>query len=133
MKPLVSIIIPTLDEAHMILPTLDAVAANGTPHDVIVVDGGSSDRTDELVQQRSASLIRATERSRAIQMNEGRRLAKGEALLFLHADTLIARVALARITNALRDRQIAGGAVARRYASRSLFLRTTCLLAELRG
>jgi glycosyltransferase involved in cell wall biosynthesis len=63
MKPLVSIIIPTLDEAHMILPTLDAVAANGTPHDVIVVDGGSSDRTDELVQQRSARLIRATERS----------------------------------------------------------------------
>lgn len=100
---------------------------------MIVVDGGSSDRTDELVQQRSASLIRATERSRAIQMNEGRRLAKGEALLFLHSDTLIARVALARITNALRDRQIAGGAFARRYASRSLFLRTTCLLAELRG
>jgi len=54
-------------------------------------------------------------------------------LLFLHADTLIAPVALARIANALRERQVAGGAFARRYSSRSLFLRTTCLLAELRG
>ena len=133
MKPLVSIIIPTLDEAHMILPTLDAIAANGTPHEVIVVDGGSSDKTDELAERSRVRLVRATERNRAIQMNEGRTLAKGEALLFLHVDTLIAPVALARIANALRDRQIAGGAFARRYASRSLFLRTTCLLAEVRG
>lgn len=117
----------------MILPTLDAIAANGTPHEVIVVDGGSSDKTDALAEQTGARLVHATERNRAIQMNEGRRLARGEVLLFLHADTLTAPVALARIANALRDRQIAGGAFARRYASRSLFLRATCLLADLRG
>jgi rSAM/selenodomain-associated transferase 2 len=133
MKPLVSIIIPTLDEVHTICPTLAAIATNETAHEVVVVDGGSSDGTADLAEQKGAHLVRATKRNRAIQMNEGRRLAAGEALLFLHADTLIARVALASITNALRDRQVAGGAFARRYASRSLFLRTTCLLAELRG
>jgi rSAM/selenodomain-associated transferase 2 len=133
MKPLVSIIIPTLNEVHAICPTLAAIATNETAHEVVVVDSGSSDGTADLAEQTGARLVRAKERNRAIQMNEGRRLAKGEFLLFLHADTLIAPVALASITNALRDRQVAGGAFARRYTSRSLFLRTTCLLAELRG
>jgi rSAM/selenodomain-associated transferase 2 len=133
MKPLVSIIIPTLDEVHAICPTLAAIATNDTVHEVVVVDGGSSDGTADLAEQKGARLVRAKERNRAIQMNEGRRLATGEALLFLHADTLIARGALASITNTLRDRQVVGGAFARRYASKSLFLRTTCLLAELRG
>jgi rSAM/selenodomain-associated transferase 2 len=133
MKPIISIIIPTLNEAHMLRPALDAIAANKTPHEAIVVDGGSSDGTAELAEQRGARLVRATARNRAIQMNEGRRLARGETLLFLHADTLIAPVALENIVDALRRRQVVGGAFARRYASRSVFLRATCLLAEFRG
>jgi glycosyltransferase involved in cell wall biosynthesis len=39
-KPVISIIIPTLDEAHTICPTLASIATNETPHEVIVVDGG---------------------------------------------------------------------------------------------
>jgi hypothetical protein len=77
--------------------------------------------------------MRATERNRASQMNHGRRLARGDVLLFLHADTLIARVALTKIIDALRRRQVVGGAFARRYASRSVFLLATCLLTEIRG
>jgi rSAM/selenodomain-associated transferase 2 len=133
MKPLVSIIIPTLDEVHTICPTLDAIAANATAHEVIVVDGGSSDKTADLAEQRGVHLVRATERNRAIQMNQGKTLAAGNTLLFLHADTLIAPEALTKITNALRERQVVGGAFARQYASRSAFLRITCLLAEIRG
>ena len=133
MKPPVSIIIPTLNEAHAIRPTLDAIAANGMAHEVIIADAGSSDATAELAEQRGIRLVRATERNRAIQMNEGKKVAGGDALLFLHADTLIAPEALTRITNALRERQVVGGAFARQYESRSLFLRMTCLLAELRG
>jgi rSAM/selenodomain-associated transferase 2 len=132
-KPLVSIIIPTLNEVHTICLTLDAIAANGTAHEVIVVDGGSSDGTADLAEQRGVRLVRATQCNRAIQMNQGKGLAAGNVLLFLHADTLIAPEALTKIADALRERQIAGGAFARQYASRSLFLRTTCLLAELRG
>ena len=133
MKPLVSIIIPTLNEVHTICLTLDAIAANGTAHEVIVVDGGSSDGTADLAEQRGVRLVRATQCNRAIQMNQGKGLAAGNVLLFLHADTLIAPEALTKIADALRERQIAGGAFARRSRSRSLFLRTTCLLAELRG
>jgi rSAM/selenodomain-associated transferase 2 len=133
MKPVVSIIIPTLNEAHLIVATLDAIGANTAPHEVIAVDGGSSDGTTELAEKRSDRLLRAAARNRATQMNEGRRLAKGDALLFLHADTLIAPVALEKIAKALSRREIVGGAFARRYASQSIFLRITCLLAELRG
>ncbi len=133
MKPLVSIIIPTLDEVNTICPTLDAIAANETVHELIVVDGGSSDKTADLAEQRGVHLVRATGRNRAIQMNQGKTMAAGNILLFLHADTLIAPQALTKITNALRERRVSGGAFARQYASRSLFLRTTCLLAELRA
>ena len=133
MKPVVSIIIPTLNEVHLISATLDAIGANTAPHEVIAVDGGSSDGTAELAEKRSDRLLRTSARNRAIQMNEGRRLAKGDALLFLHADTLIAPVALEKIAEALSRREIVGGAFARRYASPSIFLRITCLLAELRG
>jgi glycosyltransferase involved in cell wall biosynthesis len=62
MKPIVSIIIPTLDEAHTILPTLDAIAANETAHEAIVVDGASSDGTADIAEQRGVRVMRATER-----------------------------------------------------------------------
>ncbi len=133
MKAMISIIIPTLNEAHMLRPALNAIVANRTPYEVIVVDGGSSDGTVELAVQMGARVVRTTVRNRAIQMNEGRRFAQGEALLFLHADTLIAPVALEKITDALRKRAVVGGAFTRRYASRSVFLHATCLLAGLRG
>jgi rSAM/selenodomain-associated transferase 2 len=130
---MISIIIPTLNEAHMLRPALNAIALNSPPHEVVVVDGGSSDGTVELAEQMGARVVRATARNRAIQMNEGRCFAQGDALLFLHADTLIAPVALEKITHALRRRATVGGAFARRYASESVFLRATCLLAGLRG
>jgi rSAM/selenodomain-associated transferase 2 len=133
MNPIVSIIIPTLDEADTILPTLDAIAANETAHEAIVIDGGSSDGTADIAEQMGVRVVRATERNRASQMNHGSRLVKGDVLLFLHADTLIAPVALEKITDALRRRRVVGGAFVRRYASRSIFLMVTCLLAEIRG
>jgi rSAM/selenodomain-associated transferase 2 len=132
-RPIVSIIIPTLNEAHVIVPTLTAIEASMTPHEVIVVDGGSSDGTAELAKKRSDCVTCTSACNRGTQMNEGRKLARGDVLLFLHADTLIAPVALGKIVAALRPREVVGGAFARRYASPSTFLRITCLLAELRG
>jgi rSAM/selenodomain-associated transferase 2 len=132
-EPLISIIIPTLNEAHLILSTLDAIATNATRNEVIVVDGGSSDGTAELAEKKSERVLRTAERNRAIQMNQGRRLAHGHVLLFLHADTLLAPAALEAIASAMRRHQVVGGAFSRRYASQSVFLRATCLLAGLRG
>ena len=83
----VSIIVPTLNEAESIVGTLESLAAlRARGHEVIVVDGGSSDGSAELVRGRAERLILAAT-GRAVQMNAGARAASGDVLLFLHADS----------------------------------------------
>src|ERR671929_685874 len=87
MAPRLSIVMPVLNEAAAIgeaLATLAPLRARG--HEVIVVDGGSTDGTAELAAPLCDQVLRAP-RGRALQMNAGARVASGEALLFLHADT----------------------------------------------
>ena len=82
-----SIIIPTLNEADGIVDALNALSrlrADGV--EVIVADGGSQDRTAELVRSRCDKLVEAP-RGRGAQMNAGAQVATGDVLLFLHADT----------------------------------------------
>ncbi|MGH8377865.1 MAG: TIGR04283 family arsenosugar biosynthesis glycosyltransferase [Gammaproteobacteria bacterium] len=82
-----SIIIPTLNESALITDTLTALQAlRKTGHEVIVVDGGSDDGTPDRAQVMADVVIAAT-RGRAVQMNAGAELARGDVLLFLHADT----------------------------------------------
>ena len=85
--PRLSIIVPTLNEAARIGAALEALAplrAHG--HEVIVVDGGSDDATVDLARP-LADRVLTSARGRALQMNAGARAARGEALLFLHADS----------------------------------------------
>ncbi|MFW5816396.1 MAG: TIGR04283 family arsenosugar biosynthesis glycosyltransferase [Wenzhouxiangella sp.] len=85
----VSIIVPVLDESAVIAATLGRLAdlrRNGA--EVIVVDGGSSDGTCALAKPRCDRLL-LSEPGRAMQMNRGAAVARGELLLFLHADTLL--------------------------------------------
>ena len=82
-----SIIVPVLDEAELIAEALAALAplrARGS--EVIVVDGGSRDRTLELARPHADQVI-AAPRGRASQMNAGAAVARGDVFLFLHADT----------------------------------------------
>ncbi|MEM9664375.1 MAG: TIGR04283 family arsenosugar biosynthesis glycosyltransferase [Bacteroidota bacterium] len=81
-----SVIIPTLNEAHRIGATLQAVRAGAGPEvEVIVADGGSTDDTVRLAAP-LATVVHAP-RGRARQMNAGAREASGRLLYFLHADT----------------------------------------------
>jgi rSAM/selenodomain-associated transferase 2 len=82
-----SIVIPALNEAERIDAALQALAAlRRRGCEVIVVDGGSSDRTRELAEPLCDRVVSAA-RGRAVQMNAGAHHASGDALLFLHADT----------------------------------------------
>jgi rSAM/selenodomain-associated transferase 2 len=82
-----SIVVPVLDEAAGIAATLQALEPlRGRGAEVIVVDGGSRDRTAEIARPLSDRLLTAP-RGRAAQMNAGASAGQGEVLLFLHADT----------------------------------------------
>jgi rSAM/selenodomain-associated transferase 2 len=82
-----SIIIPTLNEAAGIVSALDALAAlRAAGCDVIVADGSSNDRTAALARPRCDQVV-IVPRGRGAQMNAGAAAARGDVLLFLHADT----------------------------------------------
>lgn len=87
----VSIIIPTLNEERSIERTLQRCRQE-KPFEIIVVDAGSTDRTVSIALKR-AQVIHAKP-GRANQMNAGAQTAKGDWLLFLHADTILPKGAL---------------------------------------
>lgn len=81
----VSVIIPTLNEAEnlkRLLPMLQAAQ----PLEILIADGGSTDATSTVAQQHGTCFL-PNERGRARQMNAAAKQARGEHLLFLHADT----------------------------------------------
>jgi rSAM/selenodomain-associated transferase 2 len=82
-----SIIVPTLNEAEQIVDTLRPLQPlRAAGHEILVVDGGSTDATAELAAPLADHVLRAG-RGRARQMNAGAEIARGDVLLFLHADT----------------------------------------------
>ncbi len=104
----VSVIIPALGEASHIHRTLSALAG-AREVEVIVVDGGSTDRTAEIARELGARLVRSPP-GRARQMNAGAAVARGDALLFLHADTLLPPGFEAQVRRALHRPGVAAGA-----------------------
>ena len=105
---LVSIIIPTLNEATTMRDLAASLGRLRGEFEVIVCDGGSADATVEVARQCGLRVIDAP-RGRGPQMNAGAQLAKGEALLFLHADTRLPEDALELVTGALVDEKVCGG------------------------
>lgn len=84
-----TVVVPALNEAAGIVRCLEALAPlRARGHEVIVVDGGSSDGTPRLAAPLADRVI-AAPRGRAAQMNAGAAAAAGDALLFLHADTVL--------------------------------------------
>jgi len=86
-KPLLSVIVPALDEAAALGRTLERIQrADGI--EVILCDGGSRDATREIAAQAGASVL-VSAGGRAARQNAGAAVARGRQLLFLHADTLL--------------------------------------------
>ena len=98
----ISFVIPTLNEAGTIGPGLQALQTyRRKGHEVIVVDGGSTDDT-RLQAEPLADQVLEAARGRAAQMNAGAQIASGEVLMFLHADTYLSDNADEGVLSALQ-------------------------------
>ncbi len=130
---MISIIIPTWNEAAHLPATLAALDASPEDKEIIVVDAGSDDETATIARAAGCHVIHAKTRQRASQLNTGAAAAGGEILFFLHADTLVQAAAMPRLEGVAGDPRIAGGGFARRFQPWSPLLACTCRLADWRG
>jgi len=112
---LVSIIIITLNEAENIEETIEKArlaahcpSGNKIPIEIIVSDGGSTDGTLEIAKK-IADEVLIGPRGRYLQLNTGAKQAKGDILIFLHADTILPEGAIMRILYKLRNPNAIGG------------------------
>jgi len=105
---LVSIIIPTLNEAGRIATLIEQLQALPGEKEILVVDGQSDDQTATLAEKRGATVI-TSPRGRGLQMHAGALAASGETLWFLHADSCPAIDSLAAIHTALADPKTVAG------------------------
>lgn len=105
--PSVSVVIPVLNEEQRVSDCVARAKALGHV-EVIVVDGGSTDRTCDLAC--GADHVLHSDRGRAIQMNAGAAAATGEILLFLHADCWLEPAGLDEIRGVLGEHpDVVGG------------------------
>ena len=106
--PPLSIIIPTLNERENLERLLGEIASQAEPAEIVVADGGSDDGTVAVAQAAGIGLIRCA-RGRGQQMAAGAAVARGDVILFLHADSRLGPGALAAIRQALAARPDAVG------------------------
>jgi rSAM/selenodomain-associated transferase 2 len=113
-----SVIVPTLNEGKGLAETLRNLAECVPGSELIVVDGGSTDRTHEVAAGfRGMPLVWVdAPRGRGSQMNVGAARATGDILLFLHADTHLPPGTPDLIARALADPRILGGNFRIRFA-----------------
>jgi rSAM/selenodomain-associated transferase 2 len=111
---MVSIVIPTYNETTSIAAVLDRLKHVRGEFEVLVADGSSTDRTREIAREIAAACprpLRVVEsvRNRAIQLNGAARQARGDVLLFLHADMLVPPETVESIEQSLRGPKVIGG------------------------
>ncbi len=103
---MISVIIPALNEAKILDQSLSRLSPQLKDHELIIVDGGSTDETP-LIAKRYGRVI-AAERGRANQSNVGAAGARGDILLFLHADVWLDSGAIEGVEQAISSGYVGG-------------------------
>ena len=129
---MISVIIPTYNEERALPDTLRHLLRQPGDYEVIVVDGGSADRTREIINAEPRVRLVTAPKGRASQMNAGTKSATGEWLLFLHADTLLSDGALVRLGQLEADQTIPAGGFLHRFTGDDWRLRVVSVLDNFR-
>ncbi|MCX8030129.1 MAG: TIGR04283 family arsenosugar biosynthesis glycosyltransferase [Thermodesulfovibrionales bacterium] len=127
----ITVIIPVFNEKENIISCIENVKRIN-PLEILVVDGGSSDNTCELAKNHGAKVI-SSKKGRGIQLAEGAKEAKGDLLLFIHADARLPKNLInGDLTKVFNDGYI-GGFFRLRFDSDSLSIRIVETFANLRS
>ncbi len=138
---MISIVIPTYNEEKVVSHNLQELLRQDGDYEVIVVDGGSRDRTREVVAElisgtqhtRHVTIqLRQAPKGRASQMNAGAEAALWEWVLFLHADTLLPSGAVQRLNDMESDQAIQAGGFMHRFSDDDWRLRVISFLDNVR-
>ena len=155
---MVSVVVPTYNEEQALPHTLDALLRQEGAYEVILVDGGSSDRTQAIAESfgfingvgrdhhlpqslppcgksvespLSHRVLTAT-KGRASQMNAGAGAARGEWLLFLHADTVLPPGAIQRLNEMQSNLAVQAGGFLHQFSGSNWRLKFISFLDNLR-
>jgi rSAM/selenodomain-associated transferase 2 len=121
-KPIISLILPVLNEAPILAGALSALPR--TPDlEIILVDGGSTDATREVAAGFPHVRRLSAPRGRGVQMNAGARLARGDLFVFLHIDTILGPEHVAALRQAALDPRVGAGGFELRLNPPTPFLR----------
>jgi len=137
-----SIIIPTLNEEKYLADCLKSLPFDQC--EVIVIDGGSTDNTVTIAENFGVQVMKLNISNRAVQMNTGAKLAKGDTLLFFHADSRLPKKGVEAIITRMDNCPIIGGGFSLDFfpfhpfyallaASSNIFCRMTQMIFGDRG
>src|SRR5262249_50832144 len=141
---MISVIIPAFNEEKALPETLRELARQLGHYEIIVVDGGSTDRTLAVLAEFSfpdhtssctrppSRLLLKAPKGRASQMNAGAREACGEWLLFLHADMILPAGAIQRLNEMEADKTVQAGGFMHRFSGNDWRLKLISFLDNFR-
>ena len=111
---MISFIVPAYNEEQCLAETLDALHATGVAldeaYEIVVADDGSTDQTAAIAGQKGAILVSVANRQIAATRNSGARMATGDWLIFVDADTVVNVEVVQAAVQAMRSGAVGGGA-----------------------
>lgn len=129
-QPLISIVIPTFNEAPFILRTIESSKTDNV--EIIVADGGSTDNTRELAINAGVKVIKCS-RGRGRQLNAGVHQATGKIIIFLHADTILPKGFVSEVITTLSKPNTIAGAFRLGIIGKNWALGMVSLFANIRS
>lgn len=131
MSKIISIIIPTYNEEGIIEETCLKLKNIDRLGEVIIVDGGSTDKTVQIASKYFRVI--SSPKGRARQLNAGSMEAQGETLFFIHADSVPDHNALVEIKKIMADEMNAGGFFKIKFENESLIYRMIEIFSDWRA